>query len=449
MMKHVRKSLNIAFSCGIFIGAVALSFFVSSDNNRAFAYVDTKDINVHLYVMGCNDNSICEPITGETTESCPLDCPYVPVPTTTVSNIPYLGGGGSGSVEQIIFSNVVYHVGTSSATVNWYTEIPTVSVVSWGKGSEYEAGSISENNLRKDHTIRFDNLEPGTRYSISISALAFSGLRGSYTYFFITQPNRDVSAPANPRNFQAKPSFGGNILLTWTNPEDPDFAEVVITRGTRYFPPSPDVGFKVYTGNDSRTVDVNVNPNGHYFYTAFSKDTQGNYSAGALAEYEFSQSTSTSLYGGKTVIGTTTLAHVLFFQDTEQKYPINNQITVDQGKKVVIRIPAESVPKNADQSLVRVFDKDRGESTFLLSKKPDGSLEAIIPGFLTGGKNNFQVSFMGRGVETHVTSAFTVNEKPKSTSVGEKPLTQTDIPWILVGIVIFLVLLRIKMLFGV
>lgn len=417
----------MAFRRGLFFLNILCLFFLSGLTSSLFAappYDDSSGVEVNLIVMGCNNNLICEPISGETIGSCPLDC-TPPATTTppTVSNIPTSapwsgGSGGSSSTTTFTFSPFTLNAGTSTASITWSTSMPTASVISWGKGADFESGSVSENSLRYDHAIQFESLQPDTVYSIMVSATNIYGKNQRVAYTFRSLTLQDELPPANVTNFRIRPSFGGNAELVWDNPTEDDFVGVVITRGTKFFPTSPSIGYKVYEGNNERALDTNTIPRQYYFYTAFSKDRKGNLSSGSLAEYYFVSEAvpvtppmiTQPVLGGKVIVGTTTLSDVLFFQNDISIYPENGQIILKSNVAVVVRVPAQFVPKNIEQAFIRVFDEKKGESVFMLQRQSDGSLVTVIPGFENDGKFAFSVVFMARGIETHVRGNFLVKD---------------------------------------
>ena len=104
----------------------------------------------------------------------------------------------------------------------------------------------------------------------------------------------DTTPPGDVTSFTAT-SGPGQITLTWTNPTDTDFAGVMLryrTDGT--YPQNKDDGSPIPNGNGGKIagspgqnmsyVHTNLDPETHYYYSAFSYDTSNNYSQTAHAD---------------------------------------------------------------------------------------------------------------------------------------------------------------------
>jgi uncharacterized protein (DUF362 family) len=104
-------------------------------------------------------------------------------------------------------------------------------------------------------------------------------------------------APPPPANFTAEPGDNG-CRLNWTNPSGGDFAGVTIRRNPwntgaypEYegaplgYPAGPTEGTEVYTGTAESFKEAGM-PRNVYYYTIFSFDNAGNYSAASPAAQE-------------------------------------------------------------------------------------------------------------------------------------------------------------------
>ncbi len=103
---------------------------------------------------------------------------------------------------------------------------------------------------------------------------------GNPSSLCIAQP--DTTPPSLVTNLVAVPG-AGVVTLTWQNPDDPDFAGVIIRKGT--ISPPMNVGDGI---EPTGTVvspqcfrDENVIAGNTYYYTVFSLDNNNNYLAGA------------------------------------------------------------------------------------------------------------------------------------------------------------------------
>ncbi|MBU1663339.1 hypothetical protein KJ627_03855 [Patescibacteria group bacterium] len=93
---------------------------------------------------------------------------------------------------------------------------------------------------------------------------------------------KDIISPANVSFFIAKPG-NEEIVLSWLNPENLDFAFVQIERKQDFFSLTPGQGFLIYKGKDQFFLDKNLINGKTYYYTIWAYDTAGNFSSGAIA----------------------------------------------------------------------------------------------------------------------------------------------------------------------
>ena len=85
------------------------------------------------------------------------------------------------------------------------------------------------------------------------------------------------------------------INLSWKNPLSEDFVGVSISRDTTGFPQSPTNGIQIFDGVNSNFTDI-VDGVGTYYYSAFSYDALGSYSAGAFLQAEVTVPESVSIF---------------------------------------------------------------------------------------------------------------------------------------------------------
>jgi len=90
----------------------------------------------------------------------------------------------------------------------------------------------------------------------------------------------DMSPPTEIDDFTATPG-DGQVSLSWTNPfDDEDWIGTLILRRTDRYSYSYSDGTLIYNGLDGGTyTDIDVSNGTTYYYTGFSYDSSGNYSA--------------------------------------------------------------------------------------------------------------------------------------------------------------------------
>ena len=199
-----------------------------------------------------------------------------------VTPIPTEGGGGMRDVLAPQISEVVVTVNFNSAIITWKTvhEFST-SKVSWGTNSDYSDGVLSSPQLLREHSTQIDSLKENTIYYFLITAIDASGNQSFYDGRFVTGKAEDLIAPANVKNFTAVVKQN-SVYLSWANPTDNDFNFTRIVRSTTFFPIDPYNGQVVFEGQVENFEDKNVIPGVLYYYSAFTRDTNGNYSSGTL-----------------------------------------------------------------------------------------------------------------------------------------------------------------------
>ncbi|MDO8509765.1 MAG: hypothetical protein Q7S24_01330 [bacterium] len=184
-----------------------------------------------------------------------------------------------------IISNIIVTPSFTTAQITFDTNEPATTVVNYGLNNSYGSSIAHAQNLLTSHSYVLSGLLPNTTYHFNIEATdapQYLNSASSLDQNFKTEI--DLSAPPNVANLQLN-TTQNSILLTWSNPSAnfvPDFAGVKILRKTT----GPangqnDPGAVVkYTGSAENLTDNSVLKNVLYYYTVFSFDTSGNFSAG-------------------------------------------------------------------------------------------------------------------------------------------------------------------------
>ncbi|MFD2681220.1 hypothetical protein [Bacillus seohaeanensis] len=89
--------------------------------------------------------------------------------------------------------------------------------------------------------------------------------------------SKDTIPPPPITNFKVDSVGDGFVNLSWTNPDDTDFAGVKIQRKEGGYPSSPTDGITAYDGLDSTITDSGLTNSVEYFYRAFTYDFDDNF----------------------------------------------------------------------------------------------------------------------------------------------------------------------------
>ena len=350
------------------------------------------------------------------------------------------GGGFFSGNQTFMLENIVVQAGTTTATITWYTNEPSVSVFSWNsdmvRGS---SGSVSEISYVAQHAILIKNLQSDEEYTVDIEAVSVGGAILHDTFFVQTLPLS--YPPPNVTDFTATCSFGGDVILSWINPLISDLSSIIITRGTRFFPRDPTEGYIVYQGKGESVLDLNTEPDNEYYYSAFTENTDSIFSSGIGIQFLTNisaSSTATSgaviaapLFGGiVSMLPTADVSRILFLNNNTVLTPTitssssNPFITVgiDPSLPLTVIIPASIVPRDTEEVVMKVSDQRNsgGNLFFLFKKLNDGSYQSIVPANFDYKEETsaFIISFLSVGYEVRVNGAFVMQATNASQSVG-------------------------------
>lgn len=237
----------------------------------ALAVSDSADVKATV-TSECNNNGVCETDRLENELNCPADCYVVPpiVPT----------GGGINSrefgfyIENLEVSNITI----DSVIILWETTKRAQCNILWGKTPEYEKEIISETDFIDKHSVKLESLQVFTKYYYGLECADQLELKAnSQAQYFIT-----LNILENPNNFKAV-SGDSKITLTWNNPLNIDFKNVIIIKSDSFYPTSIGDGIIVYEGTENFFIDKNLENGKRYYYTIFANYGARGYSAGAIA----------------------------------------------------------------------------------------------------------------------------------------------------------------------
>jgi hypothetical protein len=187
-----------------------------------------------------------------------------------------------GDTTAPVITNVEVAEGTLTATITWDTDEASDSQVQYGTTAGYGKTTTDTNDVKK-HKIVLVGLSPATEYHFRVISTDANGNSGkSMDATFKTLKKK--TPPPDVSGLTATAS-GNAIQVNWINPSEataPDFAGVWVVRKVGSQSKDQSDGTTVYTGKAQSFSDKTVVSNVNYFYTVFSFDTSGNYSAGVF-----------------------------------------------------------------------------------------------------------------------------------------------------------------------
>jgi hypothetical protein len=284
---------------------------------------------------------------------------FVP-PTTTSSS-----GIQTGSVSRLEILRLEIIPFQDSVLIRYETKGQVRSVIKWGRGISYELGSLAERSFSTIHETRIVGLSPGTTYALSIEGENQVGVFGALMEStFTTLPPVDVFPPGNVMNLEAHRD-GDDVILSWTNPQDPDFAKVRVLRSDHFYPSDVADGWVTYEGLGQTIRDTGVVHDTHQqFYTVFTYDVLGNVSSGAIVRVTFDAESEGEIIDITKNEISLELSDVHIYQEGIL-LPLNaGRIFIDGTKALTIIIPYDRVPEHLKTILVTLAHPGDESKTF-------------------------------------------------------------------------------------
>jgi hypothetical protein len=416
---------RVKISIGIVIAAIYFAAIPAFADN----------VDVRLIMMGCNEDLICNPSTGENHSSCPTDCS---------SGFPEPNYGNPIESEVALpHSEVTVTPSFDNSVIEWSTTDGSRATVSWGLSSDYEQGSLSETDYTKNHVVKLSNLEPGTLYYFKIRMWNIKGNNTTYISTFTTQSLTEVSLPPNVASLGTFKADNG-IGLFWINPQYELFDYVRVVRSTIEYPLEPQDGRVIYEGGAQTFVDTDVKEGITYYYAVFVRNTNGIYSSGALVAQKRitvvlenpldsvngvpipeqprtprpienprdTNSTSTS-----SVVGPKVPLHKISFVQSDVDLSFaSNIIPVDGNKSLYVSVPQALIDEKEIFIAINIGYGDNPIRLFLMRYNPvTGNLEAEIPAFMQSGNYNFSIQSLDNAQFNHLSSGvFAVEYTPEA-----------------------------------
>ncbi len=259
-----------------------------------------------------------------------------------------------------------------SVIIRYTTKTSIHATMKWGRTTSYEVGSLAERAFGTTHETQIEGLTPGTVYMFRIEGEDKVGRDGAlYEGTFTTLPPLDIFPPGNAFNFSAE-KRDDDVLFSWVNPKDSDFAKVRILENEQFYPNDVADGWVVYEGNgEEARSEGKALPGTVHYYTIFTYDELGNVSSGAVARLAIDE---TGVSTTTTPIDPTQneikldFADVLFSQENVFLQNDMGSIIVDGSKQLTVAIPYENMPMHLKTIMVtlRTSEEPQKQFTFLL-----------------------------------------------------------------------------------
>ncbi|MEX0931441.1 MAG: fibronectin type III domain-containing protein [Candidatus Paceibacterota bacterium] len=343
----------------------------------------------------------------------------LPAPPTVATTTGQTGANGPILEDHTPeFQEFTITPGQSDAEITWNTSLVTQTQIKWGKTTDYEIGSLSNPIFQTNHDAFLGSLEPNTRYYIEVYILdGVFGRTNVVQTSFTTAGLPDTTAPANVSSFTVTYEENANkVQLRWQNPTDKDFEAVRVLRSTLFYPGDLYDGEVVYEGSGSTFTDTRIEKGKTYYYTVFARDTNKNYSSGAIGSVYIPRDATDR---GDTPRASTTPSHpihtfpevtlpdpafeflglkdFIFIQEGKQRTVVGSTVSVNADQQLTIELPYEKVPevlKTIAVTFVHPVDR-RNTFTFLLRADKDKSVyTATIDALHTQGDYGLYISML-------------------------------------------------------
>lgn len=183
----------------------------------------------------------------------------------------------------------------------------------------------------------FENLTCGLKYYFAVSAYDAEGTESVLSEEVSAIPV-DTTPTGNISGFQATADkYSAN--LSWTNPSDIDFENVLIVRSTSsinwapidgnyYYGTISDNLYVIYNFHGASCPDSNLLPDTTYYYKAFAYDEQLNYSSGVSVSITTEKAVEPTATSVGNFRGTTTASSINLYWDPPQDTDYQNYLVV-------------------------------------------------------------------------------------------------------------------------
>lgn len=332
-------------------------------------------------------------------------------PTSTPTSTPSVSTSATRQgFRRVLVQSIETHITEHAVEFTFTTNVPTRAIIRWGRTKNYESGSIAIDAVRSEHYSVIDGLESGTIYEIEIYLVDAHGrMKLYYPLTIETKEGPDTLPPPNVTELEAVYA-SGETVLTWQNPEVPDFSRVRVLSSDYFYPTHEADGWLVYDGPLETAVDLRAIPPGSKrYYTVFAYDATGNMSSGAVASVERGglvredgvdtvplDERPTTTDGVRDDTYTyITFGDVIFTQNNIVQRVQNNTVALRGGLTTTIAVPYELMPQHLKAIVVTLKhpdDSGRVFSFLLRINARQTAYEAEIGPLLQAGRYATQIT---------------------------------------------------------
>jgi hypothetical protein len=177
--------------------------------------------------------------------------------------------------QRLSIYNVVVHVAEegTAATVGWITNLPSTSLVEYGRDTGY-GSSVADSREVTQHSVVLNALEPGTLYHFRVASSAGAGIDAvSDDMVLSTQGVGDSSPPMAPEGLTAT-STEFAVNLSWEPTPDGDLAGYTLYKKREGQLLHSTVA--AVPAGQTTYSDVDVRPGTYYEYVVAARDVAGN-----------------------------------------------------------------------------------------------------------------------------------------------------------------------------
>jgi len=300
--------------------------------------------------------------------------------------------------------------GQDYVDITWETTVRSQTTVRWSRRDGVDQSyTQASDKTGRTHTTRITGLKSGTQYEIELSAEATNG---------DTETRREIvqtelpGGPESPAGFRASLTADRNVRLSWQNPQASRFDYVRVTRSDKFFTDEPLRGNLVYEGTGQKVMDTEVAGGDTYFYSIYSRNDAGQWSAPALAAIyvpkvegapedqkvtDMVQDQPEALQKTQDKLADLRFEDLIFSQNGTVLQNDDGPPELAAGRKFSIGLDYEAVPERLKTILVTLTRLDNSKKDFsfvLRADKAKDFYRATIGGLDTVGTHGVEMTIL-------------------------------------------------------